>query len=1013
VSLTNWALRNVRPILFVTIALSIAGVIVYSTFPVSILPEVTFPRIVAVAEAGDMPQRLVEATITRPIEEAVATIPNVKRIRSRTKRGDTEISIDFTPEADIIVAEQLVNAKINAIRSELPPETVTEVERMNATVFPVLGLILNSKSLSPTELWNLATYSVKPRLSRVEGVARVIVQGGRVPEIEVAVRPNALSTFGLTMSQVVDAIGAHNQIRSAGRVDHEFQQYQVLVSGELKSLDDVANVVVAEREGLPIHVRQIADVHPAMEDKTTVVSANGGEAVLLNIVRQPSANSVAMVEAVNRELSAMKHDLPSDVTLTSFYDQSLLVKEATASVRDALLIGAALSAIVLMLFLRDLRATLVTASIIPTTLLLTFLLMRLTGLTLNIMTLGALAVGNGLVIDTAIVAVEAVYRHLEHSADVGEAVRLAFQQISAPLISSTLTTVVVFVPLAFLSGVAGAFFSALALTLTFALLVSLALALFVAPAICARFLRSQSREHSKEGGSRIELGYESLMRKLLRKSRWVAPIMGLAVLGTFFFASRLETGFMPAMDEGAFVLDYWSPPGTSLPESDRLLRKVDAILLATPEVESFSRRTGTELGFAITEPNRGDFAVMLRSNRHRDIETIMSEVRAKVVAQVPGLDVEFIQVLQDLVGDLAGNPNPIEVKLFGENKAEVEAVADKLSEDLGKVPGIVDVSTSAIEAGPELVYDVDAGKAGRLGMNSETLSAQANAAIAGTVATRVLQGDRTIAVRVREPFASRSDPESIGRIGVETPTGRVQLRDLAAVRIETGGKQTAREDQRRLVSVKAQLDGIGLGTAVGRVRDVLAKTHLPPGVTASIGGQFQSQQESFYNLTIVLGAAIVLVFSVMLFQFRAFGAPLVILALMPLSLFGAAAGLLAARTALNVASFMGVIMLVGIVVKNGILLLDRAQQEMDAGNSPEEAVIAGGRVRLRPILMTTLTAILGLVPLALGIGAGAEMQKPLAIAVIGGLVFSTILTLFLGPAMYCALRVKSRFGSEL
>ncbi len=1005
--LTEWAIRNARPVFFLTAVLCIVGAFLYRGFPVSILPEMTFPRVVVIAEAGDRPTRSVEIAITRPIEEALATVAGVTHVRSTTERGSAEIAIDFADGTDIAAAESQVNAKVGSLRNVFPPETTTEVQRMNPTVFPVVGLTVNSESLTPTELWTLATYTLRPRLARVPGVARVVVQGGRPPEVEVAVRPAALATAGLSLDDVVQAIQSANSVRTVGRLDRRYQQFEVTVDGQTTTPEAIGAIVVAQKGGAPIRVRQVADVRDSVEDRTTVVSANGGESVLINLIRQPSANSVALAAAVRQEIAAMGKELPSDVKIGTFYDQSILVADAVNGVRDAVGIGALLSVVVLMLFLGNLRATLVTAAIIPITLLITFVLMRLAGLTLNLMTLGALAVGIGLVIDDAIVVVEAVFQNLDDAESVPDAVRRASSLIAAPMVSSTLTTVVVFLPLAFLTGVAGAFFSALAVTLSIALMVSLALALCVSPTLCAVFLRRDSATREGRVFHAVLRAYEKVLKALLRQKWVVVPIVAATLAGTAFFGSRLDSGFMPAMDEGAFILDYRTPPGTSLAESDRMLKKVDAILLATPDVSTFSRRTGTELGFAITEPNRGDYAVMLKDGHRRPIDDVIAEVRGKIADLGPGLEPDFSQVLQDLIGDLAGNPSPMEVKLFGEDQAQVQAVATDLADRLGKIKGLADVQSGVIQAGPEIRLNLDPGLVGRVGMTTETVASQANAAMLGTVATQVLIGDRQVPVRVRLPANDRSSLEAVQDLLIQTPVGRVRLKDLGKVELVPGASQSSREDQRRLLGVTAGLEGIDLGTAVTKVRTALRGLKLPAGVTAEIAGQFRSQQDSFRNLEVVLATSVLLVFLVMLFQFRSFRAPITILILMPLALFGATVGLFVTHTALNVSSFMGVVMLAGIVVKNGILLLDRAQHAIENGAAVEGAVLEAGEHRLRPILMTTLTAILGLLPLALGIGAGAEMQKPLAVAVVGGLAFSTFLTLLVGPVLYAALFRKA------
>lgn len=1005
-SLSQFTTRYLKPILFVTLVLCAVGASLLGAFPVSILPDVTFPRLVVIAEAGDRPIRMVETTISRPLEEAIATVPGIQRIHSKIQRGATEISVNLKWGTDMQLAQQLVNTKVNEVRASLPPETRITVERMNPTVFPVLGLSVKSKHLSQEEVWSLANYTLRPRLSRVPGVARVVVQGGHIPEVAVEVNPQRLAAFKLSLLDVEQALTQRNVIRSVGRLDHQFQQYQALVTGETNDIESLKKIVVTQRNGVPIFLEQIADIHPSVQDRTTIVTADGAESVLLNIVRQSDANSVSVVSGIKEEVAALKASLPPETEVSVFYNQAVLIGEAISSVRDAVLLGAVLAVVVLLLFLGNLRATLVTAAIIPSTVLITFLLMRLAGMTLNLMTLGALAVGIGLVIDDAIVVVENVFRHLAKGESASEAVRLASSEIMAPMVSSTLTTVVVFLPLMLTAGVAGAFFTALALTLTISVIVSLGLALFVSPSLCVAFLRV--REGAPEHGrlfARVLKFYEKLLHFGLRH-RWVLPVSALAIVGaTVFFASKLGTGFMPTMDEGAFILDYWTPPGTSLAESDRLLKRIEAVLQETPEVGAFSRRTGTELGFAITEPNRGDFSVILKSQRKRTIDAIMDDIRDKVKDVAPGVDVDFVQVLQDLIGDLAGAPAPIEIKLFGESPEVLQTLAREIGAKLEKIAGVTDMKTGVIETGPELTAKIDPVRAGRAGLTPDQIAQQANAALFGDVSTFLLQGERQVGVRVRFPEAFRQDKAQMSLIPIRSPNGfALPLSSLGTIETVAGSAELNRENQRRMISVEGRLTNRDLGSVMRDVQALMLSQKLPPGVTFQLGGQFQSQNESFQNLLLVLASAILLVYGVMLFQFRSFTAPTVILLVMPLSLFGVTLGLTLTKTPFNVSSFMGAIMLVGIVVKNGILLLDHAQKAEGRGVPLLQAALHAGEARLRPILMTTLTAILGLVPLALGLGAGAEMQKPLAVAVIGGLTFSTAFTLLFAPLMYVAFR---------
>lgn len=1005
-NISRFATHHIKPILFVTIALCLVSAWLMASFPVAILPDVAFPRLVVIADSGDLPAKRMEAAVSRPLEEAIATVPGVNRMRTKTQRGGTEISVDFGWGTDMLTALLLVNTKINESRAALPPDTQINVERMNPTVFPILGLSLRASGLTQSELWDLATYTLRPRLTRVPGVAKVVVQGGATPEIAVDVNPQRLAAYHLSLLDVEQALSQANVTRAVGRVDRQFQQYQALVSGETTNPAQLKEAVVAQHGGVPIRLGNVASVYPSVEDRTTVVTADGADSVLLNIVRQPDANTVTVVEGVRKELESLKPSLPHDTKIGVFYDQSVLIGEAVRNVRDAVLIGAVLAVVVLLLFLGDLMTTAVTAVIIPATVLITCLLMRLAGLTLNLMTLGALAVGVGLMIDDAIVVVENVFRHLSSGEDRQTVVQTAASEIAAPMISSTLTSIVVFLPLVLLAGVAGAFFTALAVTLSIALMISLILALLVSPSLCAAFLkpRAKAREHGPLFEAVLR-GYGQLLRASLRK-RWILPTATCTIVTlTLLMATRIGTGFMPEMDEGAFVLDYWTPPGTSLTESDRVLRNIEQILKETPAVSAFSRRTGTELGFFITEPNTGDFAVTLKPRPRRDIEAVMDDVRQRVTSEVPGVDIEFVQVIQDLIGDLAGAPKPVEVKLFGENQGALEESAKSIAARLEKMPGVVDVNTGIVEAGPELMAHVDEAAAGRVGLTPDAIASQVNAAMSGDVVTQILQGDRQVGVRVRYPAACRSDIAAMSQIPIRTPGDfTLPLSTVAKAETVPGTTELNRENQRRMVSVTASLDNRDLGSVQRDVTRMMRLSALPAGMTYMLGGQFQSQAEAFRSLVAVLLLAIVLVFAVMLFQFSSFTAPSVILLIMPLSLFGVTLGLWITGTPFNVSSFMGAVMLVGIVVKNGILLLDQAKRAEREGLSLEESVLQAGRIRLRPILMTTLTAILGLTPLSLGLGAGAEMQKPLAVAVIGGLSFSTIFTLVLAPLLYVSIR---------
>jgi multidrug efflux pump subunit AcrB len=689
------------------------------------------------------------------------------------------------------------------------------------------------------------------------------------------------------------------------------------------------------------------------------------------------------------------------VKLQVVYDLAEFVRGAVASVRDAILIGGLLAVLVLVAFLRDLRVTAIAAISLPLTMIGTFFVLQLVGGTINLMSLGGLAIAIGLVIDDAIVVVENIHRHRAAGEPVAVAVETGTRELLAAVVGSTLTTVVVFVPLGLLQGVVGQFFASLSLTLSAAVLLSLGYALLFIPNAAARFLKDRGEQTAQLGW--LALRYRTLLQASLGRPRRVAfATLGLAALAALLYF-RLETGFLPEMDEGGYVIDYWTPEGTSLAETDRMIHRVEEVLAATPEVAGFARRTGTELGLFATEQNRGDIVVKLKAARKRRAEQVIAEQRATFAAQMPGMTIEFVQLLQDMLGDLEGNPEPVEVKIFGDDLGELARLADRTAERLRKIPGLVDLVVPQ-RGNPEVGVHVDPTRAARVGFTVDVVARQLSAGLLGQVATSFRRGDRLIDVRVRFPDERRFDLDWIREFPLTTPAGEiVPLATTSTIELAEGETQLFREDLKQMVPVTARLEGRDLGGGVRDVRAALGADPWPVGYVYRIGGLFESQQASFRSMLLVLGIAATLVFAVLVAQFRRFTPAVVILSAAPLSLVGAFGLLLLTGTPLNVSSFMGLILLIGLVVKNGIILVDYAEIAAARGGSPTEALIEAGTVRLRPILMTTLCTLFGLLPLALGLGAGAELQKPLAIAVIGGLTVSTIVTLVFVPTILATL----------
>lgn len=1007
--------RQRRFVYMLVAALSGAGVWAALHMPSAIYPELTFPRISIVVQGSALGARQVLFEITRPIEEAVSVVPGVQRVRSRSIRGSTEIDIDFLPRTDMAQALQQVQTRVGQVQATLPAGLDVEVERLTPTVFPILSY--NLLGAAPADLYDIAQYEIRPVVSRVPGVARVDVQSSDVHEVEVVADPARLATAGLGFADLAGAIRADLSPEAVGRMTQDYQQLLVVTGLEARSPEDVASVVI--RPGT--RVGDVASVRMGTQDRVRVVAGDGRPAALINVTRQVGGNTVGVARGVAATMDTLRKTLPRGVYLVPVYDQAMLVREAVGSVRDAMVVGAALAVIVLLVFLRRARLTAISAASIPITLAITVFGMRLLGQTFNLMTLGGMAIAIGLVIDDSVVVTENIARHLALVRDRKTAVRDAVQELVWPVTTSTLTTVVVFLPLGMLQGVVGQFFKALSITLALAVLVSLFLALTLIPLLAERFAtaaglrgeegpgRGRPSPGSARGLERLTEGYGKALDRVLRRPALVV-LTALGLVAAGFFAKRfVGTGFLPEMDEGAFVLDYFTPGGTALAETDRQVQIVERILARTPEVEATSRRTGAELGLFATEQNVGDIVVRLRPSgqRKRNIFEVIADVRTQVSRALPRLHIEFVQILSDVINDLAGSTSPVEIKVFGDQLDQVEAYARRIAGPLEKVGGLVDLFDGVGDPVPELVLELDEARTARLGLTGTDVNGQVSALLLGDSAGEIRTGDRIVAVRVHAPDSIRFDPLRLPALPIFSPATMhaVPLGTVATFRKQESRAELRRENQRQMIAVTGGVEGRSLGAVMGDVKRVLAANPPPPGVQVEIGGQYAGQQESFRSLLVVLALAGISVVAVMVLQFESFVEPLVVTLAAPLSFVGAIALLLVTGTPLNVSSLMGLVLLMGLIVKNGIILLDFTRlRMMQEGEPLGEAIEAAARVRLRPILMTTLCTLFGLLPLALGLGAGSELQRPLALAVIGGLALSTPITLFMVPSLLVAIR---------
>jgi CzcA family heavy metal efflux pump len=1019
-----WLTHFTRPIFFFAAILTISGVYAAFQVPISVFPETSFPRVVIGIDNGVMPVEQMEVTITRPIEDAVNSVPGLVTVRSTTSRGTAEVSLFFDWNTDMYQALQLTEAALAKIEQTLPSTARFTTNRLTFATFPILGYSLTSDTVPQTQLWELATYDLKPPLNRVLGVSTVTVQGGQVPEFGVTPNLAQLAANGVTVTDLVNAIQASNIVDSPGLYEANHQLILGLVGAQVHDAEGLRQLVVkTTAAGAPVRVADVASVQPATLPIYTAVTANGKNAVLLNIARQPSSNTVAVADAVSAEIAQLRQKLPQGVKLEPFYDQSQLVRDSISSVRDAIFIGLILACIILFLFLRDWTSSLIAGLVIPVTVAVTILVLWAIGQSFNLMTLGGLAAAIGLVIDDAIVVVENIVMHRDNGEPRASAVRKALSEITVPLIGSTITPVVVFLPLIAVTGVTGSFYRALAITMAASLLTSLMLALTWTPGLSLVLLRNRGAAEHKDHAAGRFMGqvlkvHHRVLDLSLAKPLWLGLACLMLVIATYFGYKALGYDWLPEMDEGGFILDYIMPAGSSLSETNRVLQHVERILHDTPEVESTSRRTGLQMGLAaVTEANTGDFTVKLKAKRSRAIDDVMDDVRSQVKATEPALDVEFIQVLQDMIGDLSNAPEPIQIKIFSDDEALLTQLGPRVGDAIGKIPEVVDVQ-DGIEntiSGPATNFQVNPNVAARLGFTPTEVAEDATSILDGLPANDpLIANGRPYTIRLRLGDDHRKSFDAIQNTVFNSASGHTAtLASLAEITQLPPQNEIRRENLQRMVVVTGRLEGSDLGTGIAKVQRTVEGLHLPASVRVTYGGTYEEQQKSFHDLLKVLLLALALVFGVLLAEFRNFPAPIAILTSSVLSISGVILALLITRTTFNVASFMGLIMVIGIVAKNGILLLDADEKFRAEGVPPAEAMMHAAQRRLRPIVMTAIAAVCGMLPLAFALGAGSQMLQPLAIAVIGGLAISMVLSLVVTPVVYFLLTSSRKPKEDL
>ncbi|HEV7994533.1 MAG TPA: efflux RND transporter permease subunit [Gemmatimonadaceae bacterium] len=1011
----SWVHHHRRSILFLIAILAAAGIAAAVNLPVSLFPTVMFPRVVVSLDAGDRPAQQMEMQVTRPVETAVRQIPGVVDVRSVTSRGTADVSINFNWGLDMVSATLQVNAAISQVASQLPPGTMMHTRRMDPTVFPIIAYSLTSATTSPTQLRDLASYQIVPLLSSVNGVAQVQVLGGAIEEYRVSVDATRLQAYSLGLADVAQALHGANVLTAVGRVEDHYKLFLEISDTQLAGVDQIRHTILKSGTNGVVELEDVATVERSTVPQWTRVTADGKDAVLFSVYQQPASNSVQIAADVKAKLDSFTVHLPPGVRIANWYDQSQLVTSAETSVRDAILIGIVLAAIVLFVFLRNVKVTLIAIMVVPAVLASTVVLLSVLGMSFNIMTLGGMAAAVGLIIDDAIVMIEHIVRRLRGAAvHTEDQVMHAAREFTPPLVGSSASTLVIFLPLAFLSGVTGAFFKALSITMAAALLISFLITWLAVPILADRLLGEADARH-EEGGrfsTWLDERYTRLLGGLLRRP--VLVLLGVAPLmiaGWFGFRAA-GSGFMPAMDEGGFILDYRSAPGTALTETDRLLRQVEAIIRTVPDVETYSRRTGTGLSGGLTEANHGDFFVRLKSTGRRPVDVVMEDVRVRVEQQVPGLQVEMAQLMEDLIGDLTAVPQPVEIKLVALDPTQLPAVAKSVAARIGTIPGIVSVLDGINPAGDALMIHVDRVRAAMEGMDPDAITTMLGELLSGTVTTQIFQGVKMVGVRVWIPAGSRMTENDLNTLQLRAPDGHLfPLRRVATLDAVAGQPEITRENLTQMVAVTARISGRDLGSTVADVKTALAQPGvIPAGVTYQLGGVYQQQQIAFRGLAIVFATSALLVFFLLLYIYESFGLALSVLVTAMLAVSAVFIGLWLTHIPLNISAIMGMTMIIGIVTEVAIFYFSE-QQELRPSTEWRKSLIDAGRNRMRPIAMTTLAAILTLLPLAFAIGQGSQMQQPLAIAIVSGLIVQLPLVLCVMPVLF-NLTQRRRGGVE-
>ena len=1003
-----------NPISLIIAIIIACGIYFYKDIKVSLFPEITFPKIKIIADNGEQPVDKMMISVTKPLENTIRQIPDVEIIRSTTSRGSCEISAFLKWGSDINENLEMLGLRIDEVKNQLPSSVDIKIEKMNPSILPVMGFTLESKTKTPIELNLIANHIVKPFLSQVEGVSSVPVIGRKTKEFWIEMNPQKMSSFAITPDNIISAMGQTNFITSNGYVADYRRLYLTVTNAGLYDKQDIENVIIKNDGKRIIKLCDIASVEIHEQVEYTKINANGKQALLIAIVKQPNANLIELAKNISAKKKELESILPKDVSISPYYNQADFVGDVMTGVNDCIWIGLILSILVAIMFLRSLKASSTILITIPVTLLLTITALYALGYTLNIMTFGAIAAAIGLIIDDAIVVVEQIHRSREEEpeGEIHTVVHKAVHYLLPSMIGSSISTIVIFIPFILLGGVAGAYFNVLTNTMIITLVCSFFVTWLGLPVIyllLSKINFIKTKNHVKE-------------IKTIKDRKWISPLIRkpyvslifilLLIFSVYYILPKLETGFLPEMDEGSIVLDYTSPPGTSLEETDRMLTEVEKMITSVPEVEAYSRRTGTQMGFFITEPNTGDYLIQLKKKRDRSTEEVIDDIRKKIESSQPALRIDFGQVISDMLGDLMESVQPVEIKIFGTDQDKLHMFAKQVAAEVSKVEGTADVFDGITLAGPSIEVKPNAQKLAQFNLNPANFQYQLQTQLEGNVIGSIPEKDQYTDLRLIYPDAQKSSVNRMKQQFIFLPNGKLKpVTELASIEVKEGAAEITRENSQSVVIVTARLNERDLGSVMKDIqKQIKSKISLPQGYYISYGGAYAGQEKSFHELLLILILSSLLVFTLVLFLFRDFKVAFIILLNSVIGISGSLIALFVTHLPLNVGSYTGLIMIVGIIGENAIFTFQQFKNNLKIQDA-KDAVVSAVSVRLRPNLMTALGAIIALMPLALGIGTGSQLHQPLAIAVIGGFVIALPLLLVVYPAiLYLVYKRKTKIN---